>query len=87
MDTDECAEQKAASFVQPADHQNHQNEDEACAPFCNCTCCGHVVNSNSLEIKIAVVKPFFKEELQSYYNNISLPSDFFGNIWQPPRVG
>jgi len=86
MDNDEC-NALPGIVLQTAGHSGHQDDEEACAPFCNCTCCGHVVNSNSFLIKIAAVKPLFKEKPQTYYNNISLPSDFFGNIWQPPRVG
>lgn len=86
MDNDECNEPVTVSVSQPADQHNHQDEEEACAPFCNCACCGHIVTSSVHTLKITAVKPGAAKRLPSYYNSISLSSDHFGNIWQPPRV-
>jgi len=87
MDNDECSEPVTVSVSQPADQHNHQGEEESCAPFCNCACCGHIVTSNLHTLKIAAIKPVAGKNRPSYYNSISLPSDHFGNIWQPPRIG
>ncbi|HAO45399.1 MAG TPA: hypothetical protein DCQ97_00630, partial [Chitinophagaceae bacterium] len=65
---------------------NHQDEEESCAPFCNCACCGHIVTSNFNSLKITAVKPVVSKRQACFYNSITLPSDHFGNIWQPPRV-
>ena len=82
-DTNECKE-PLSNAAQTASHEKH--EEEACGPFCACFCCGHIVSQNFQVPKITVAKPVIKERLQSFYDNISLPSDFFGNIWQPPKV-
>ena len=85
MDVDECNEPMKGSVVQAADNCGHQDEDEACAPFCNCSCCGQTVTSNFHTPRITTAKTFVLKNLPSYYNTLSLPSDYFGNIWQPPR--
>lgn len=87
MDSDVCIEPATIPVVQSAGQHDHGDEEEACAPFCSCACCGHIVTSNSQALKMVTVKPVAGKRLLSYYNSISLPSDSFGNIWQPPRVG
>lgn len=86
MDSDECTGPATIPVVQSAGQHDHGDEEEACAPFCSCACCGHIVTSNSQALKMVTVKPVAGKRLPSYYNSISLPSDFFGNIWQPPRI-
>jgi hypothetical protein len=86
MDGDECNEPIEISVAQTADQHQHENSEEACGPFCNCICCGNIVSQNFQMLKIAAEKPLPAKKIQSYYNNISLSSDFFGNIWQPPRL-
>jgi hypothetical protein len=87
MDSDECSEPAGTEVSQLMNHNDHEQDEEACGPFCNCICCGSIVNSNFHLPKIAELKAMPAKTLRSYYNSISLPSDYFGNIWQPPRVG
>jgi len=64
--------------------EEQQHENEPCTPFCSCACCGH--GSLTLHMnKITLARPQAKKQQSFFYNNISLSSDFFGNIWQPPK--
>jgi len=86
MDTDECIDNsKTATAISSTDHNNHQHENEACNPFCSCACCGQVFYPNFHLAKIAA-KPTAHLKQQFFYTNVSLSSDYFGNIWQPPKI-
>jgi hypothetical protein len=84
-ETNTCKDELQNSALQTADHGEHEDED--CGNFCTCSCCVHIVSANFQSPQIIIDKPFTKRQLLSIYNNISLPSNYFGNIWQPPRVG
>jgi len=85
-DTDECIDnakkEKASSST---DHKDRQHENEACNLFCSCACCGQIFSPNFKLDKVATTKPLEKTKQQFFYANISHCSDFFGNIWQPPK--
>jgi hypothetical protein len=85
-DTDEhintCKTEIASNSI---DNNDHQHENEACNPFCSCACCGQVFYSNFLLEKNVSAKPAENLKQLFFYTNISLSSDFFGNIWQPPK--
>ena len=84
-DVNECVDTlKISSYQQPS--ENH-HEEEACNPFCNCACCGHVVSPNSINNEIIVTGFLFPKKQNFFYNSISLSFDFYGNIWQPPKIG
>ncbi len=68
-----------------AQHGHH--EEEACSPFCSCNCCGQNYSPNFHFPKIAVKKMLVSSVKEDTYSGIFLPSDFFGNIWQPPKLG
>ena len=66
--------------------ENHpKNEKEDCGAFCTCSCCVHIVSISYQSPKIVIDKPLQENKIQFFYNNISLPSNHFGNIWQPPK--
>jgi hypothetical protein len=84
-DTDECGEETAAAMVGLVDHNDHPHPEDACNPFCNCACCGQIGYSFGTVIK---EMPFLRWEngpRPDYYTNAALPTDYWGNIWQPPR--
>lgn len=67
-------------------HQDHQHEDEACSMFCNCACCGQVFVQHFQPMLIELSDtPHARKELFAYHND-RLPADFYGNIWQPPKL-
>ena len=75
-------EVKAALVTQGDGHEDCEHED-ACSPFCNCTCC----TSFSMNF-IAVFSTCLPEVFNQYFSpyqvdntlEISLP------IWQPPQL-
>jgi len=82
--TDTCADELQSSVSQTGGDDEHEEED--CGSFCTCSCCVHIVSVNFQSPQIIIDKPFAKTKLLSFYNNISLPSNYFGNIWQPPKI-
>lgn len=69
-----------------SDHQKEQqHEDEACSPFCFCACCGQVCAPSLQRDHLAAIASPGRRKPQCSYTNHSRPSDFPGNIWQPPR--
>ncbi|MEP7238608.1 MAG: DUF6660 family protein [Ferruginibacter sp.] len=84
-ETDGCTDELQSSVTQTGNHTQHEQED--CGAFCTCSCCVHIV-SVSFQIPVIIIdKPVVKGKLLSCYNNILLPSNYFGNIWQPPKIG
>lgn len=68
------------------DETGKQHQDEDCGSFCTCTCCVHVVTVNQfLSHVVDINNTGFHH---NYFNssNHTIPSNYFGNIWQPPRI-
>ena len=85
-DTDECTEVSKTEATHSNSNKETDQHEEPCNPFCSCVCCAHIFSPNSLLNNLAVVKPVTKKQQQFFYNNISLSSYYFGNIWQPPKT-
>ncbi|MFM9911889.1 MAG: DUF6660 family protein [Chitinophagaceae bacterium] len=85
-DTDECIiNTKSAIPISSTDHPDDNPENEGCSPFCSCSCCGHIFVPNFQLEKVAVSKPIDNLTKQFFYATVSLSSDCFGSIWQPPK--
>jgi hypothetical protein len=85
-DTDKCTDNSQTEIANHSkDPKDHQNENDNCNPFCSCACCGQVFYPNFQLGRIASSKPVQNLKQFFFYTNISLSSDFFGNIWQPPK--
>ena len=82
---DTCSDEQENTISQTANHTDHEDEDD-CGNFCTCSCCVHIVSVNYQAAFIVCDKPLLKNKLLSAYYSISLPSNCFGNIWQPPRM-
>jgi hypothetical protein len=80
-----CADEPQSSVAQNAGQDEHEQED--CGAFCTCSCCVHIVSVNLQFPHFLSEKISAKRTLFFFYHNISLPSNFFGNIWQPPKIG
>ena len=86
-DKEECNDNSKTEITSSStNHKDHKNEKENCNPFCSCACCGQIYYPNILSNKVVITKPIGNDKLQFFYTNISLSSDFFGNIWQPPKL-
>ncbi|AEI52064.1 DUF6660 family protein [Runella slithyformis] len=67
-------------------HTDHHSDTKSCSPFC--TCCGSVI---SLGFHSPVSVPdnqtsFFTQKVKIAFYNDSFFSNFYGNIWQPPKI-
>lgn len=85
-DSKECDTTKTAISFSSNNHQEHQHENEACNPFCGCACCGQTLLSFLHLNKIVTTHSLAEKKQASFYNNSSLPLNFYGNIWQPPKL-
>jgi hypothetical protein len=85
-DGSECDDTLLITFTQTRNHKEPKNDRQACNPFCNCSCCVHIIVPNFQLPKITVVKPLATKKLASSYSDILLPSSLSGNIWQPPKL-
>ncbi|NBA78634.1 hypothetical protein GOQ04_23975 [Emticicia sp. ODNR4P] len=70
------------------DHHNHQEDTESCSPFCICACCGsNIVFSFQHPVLMTENTPsFFPQRERIIVENDSFASNFYGNIWQPPKI-
>jgi hypothetical protein len=85
--TDGCADELQSSVTQTENHSRHEKKTEDCGAFCTCSCCVHIVSVNFQTPVIIIDKPLIKSKQLSVYNKISPHSNYFGNIWQPPKIG
>ena len=85
-DSGECNEHEmtGVSLTQNGeDHPTH--EKEACTPFCICSCCGQHYFMEYRHAKQVASRITVNSINIINYDNPSLPSDYFGTIWQPPQ--
>lgn len=67
-------------------HDHHQDQDDNCTPFCTCTCCSaSVIALDFVPFQIKNPTVFRISEKVSL-RNFSFISNFFGSIWQPPKI-
>lgn len=67
-------------------HDHNADTDDSCSPFCYCSCCSISLNSfvfKSFEIKSPKFNFVGKKIIIRDY---SLVSNYYGNIWQPPKL-
>ncbi|WP_409012784.1 DUF6660 family protein [Emticicia sp. TH156] len=78
-------ERPGNELAQNQNHNHKTDHNDICGPLCACCCCSTPVNIKVAVIKIKVPRllPASKEEFPN--RSIVYVSDFFGNIWQPPK--
>ncbi len=65
------------------EHEHQENHNDACSPFCHCTCCaGYSINHSLISISNPLISgdKFFSSYLPDNLIEVSLP------IWQPPQL-
>lgn len=67
-------------------HNHNQDKDDSCTPFCNCTCCISGVTVFTPNQLTAEILDDFILTKESLLYNSTFTSNFYGNIWQPPKV-
>ncbi len=88
-DVDDCkvADNDKVSFSKTS-HSEHQEDTETCSPFCICACCGTNIAYNFFFSTPISEKQTtqYSQKLNIVYTNDSFSSNFYGNIWQPPKI-
>ncbi|KUJ52817.1 hypothetical protein AR685_00035 [Chryseobacterium sp. JAH] len=69
------------------DHPHSDKKDDACSPFCFCSCCQITVTAFKIEplLEIASQIPFYySNKILFHKNNIAY--QVYHHIWQPPKI-
>jgi hypothetical protein len=72
--------------VQANEHQQHPHDEEACSPFCSCACCGQTIPGHVSIARYSNNKVYLPGKTHPLTPDHFIESDFFGNIWQPPKI-
>lgn len=65
----------------------HQcGHDDHCSPFCLCSCCSRTATSEAAGTAFRLNAPATITEKKEYLvREVTFSSNFFDNIWQPPK--
>jgi hypothetical protein len=80
----EWADDSASEMVATIDHQHSSGEQDACTPFCICTCCATHVQL-PIDFDLTTLNPEHNTPVITAYLEKSLSSEAL-SIWQPPRL-
>ena len=81
----DCKDKKSKTEL-TQNHDHKQDKDDHCSPFCTCTCCATSVVAIDFTL-FQIKKPTdFTISQKVAIRNFSFLSNFFGNIWQPPKI-
>ena len=70
-----------------ADAHSHKNDtNDICSPFCTCTCCSVSANPKFTPFSIKIAKLVVVSKLTFPNREFSFVSNFYGNIWRPPKI-
>jgi hypothetical protein len=83
-DKENCNEFSETHATRSNDQDSHS--DEACSPFCLCSCCGCAgfQIAYSPEFEKPLISPK-ENEVLPYASNFT--SIYIASIWQPPKIG
>ncbi|MFM1756942.1 MAG: hypothetical protein RL621_1929 [Bacteroidota bacterium] len=67
-------------------HDHQQDTGDNCSIFCTCSCCSaSIVTLDFKQVQLKKPTEFSITQKLSI-RNFSLVSNFYGNIWQPPKI-
>ena len=67
-------------------HDHQQDKDDNCSPLCTCSCCSASIVALDFK-QVQLKKPAeFSITQKLSIRNFSFVSNFYGNIWQPPKI-
>jgi hypothetical protein len=76
----------APEVVANHDNHSHEKDNDLCAPFCVCNCCGQQILNYNQEITFEFSKIATEITTQIPTYKSILTSNFYGSIWQPPQI-
>ena len=76
---------KTEQKISTTHQQDHEQESEACTPFCSCACCAaagfyHQVSNTPITRLVLQAGKFL-------YPNDNFNSYDLHSVWQPPKIG
>ena len=88
-----CADVETSNFTHTAskigakhDNHSHDQENDACSPFCICNCCGQTtLNHQEIYVYSFLIHTVEINNFNSKYHSSLIPV-FSGSIWQPPQL-
>ena len=75
--------QRNHEVVADPGEKGHRHDDEACTPFCTCSCCSVTISEPEPTFAL-LSKEEFSSPLYSFYTSSAF-ANVLNNIWQPPR--
>lgn len=84
LQADACVDESTTSITKQLDHDEHETED--CGAFCTCSCCVHIVSVNYQSPEFELEETLLCDGNTFFDNDIYIPSNCLGNIWQPPKI-
>ncbi|MDQ8003454.1 MAG: hypothetical protein REI64_01565 [Pedobacter sp.] len=83
----ECRpEQNLQSKVKSSTEHSHGTDaNDNCSPFCNCSCCHTTIDNKFLAKKEEEPKAILTEK-KYLFTNQRFVSNYYGSIWQPPKL-
>src|SRR5690606_36922533 len=78
-------ETATTSITKPVTHNHQSDGDDACGPFCFCSCCSVSTNPKITALEFQIAKPI-TSTITYPVRDFSLISNYYGNIWQPPKI-
>lgn len=89
-DKNECDnkhKKEQAKFSKSNNHSQHRHENEQCAPFCICACCGAQTYQLQVPfINLTENKVFAHKKKQIFTYVFIYSKEFSSPIWQPPKM-
>jgi hypothetical protein len=85
-----CADKEMNCSSQTIVEKNsseHNQDNDACSPFCICNCCSSQVfafDTTICNFDFVVIKNRVENKIPEYKS--ILTSNFYGSIWQPPQI-
>ncbi|MCH4830183.1 MULTISPECIES: DUF6660 family protein [Flavobacterium] len=73
---------------QHSKNHSHKEDDDLCSPFCVCNCCGIqvLVYQSIISYDLETFSIIKTENKESLYKSVFY-TNFYNNIWQPPKIG
>ncbi len=83
----ECKKSNTSANYSEETKHNHKNDhNDFCSPFCTCSCCNTVVALNFSTFYLKKSKLVVPNSEKIAIKEFSFISNFYGNIWQPPKI-
>lgn len=69
------------------EQNNAPGEDAPCSPFCICSSCVPILDIPDNQVELPNSKHISIQKKVLAYHFSYLPSPFYKDIWQPPKLG